>query len=141
MSHDSAIPRRTFLTRTAALGAASGAALLVPGLQNAAFGADIPLERLEATNFTPFVGKVFRFRGLQHSTPLFNLTLQSVTNLPKPPAGVPNLRPKPFSLVFRGATGKKQQIHRVDNADFGSFVVFVSPVNAPSLGNYEVVFA
>jgi len=141
VSHDSAIPRRTFLTRTAALGAATGAALLAPGLQNAAYGADTPLERLESTNFMPFVGKLFRFRGLQYSTLSFDLTLQSVKNLPKPPAGVPNLRPKPFSLVFRGATGKQQQIYRVENADFGSFVVFVSPVNAPSLGNYEVVFA
>jgi hypothetical protein len=141
VSHESAIPRRTFLTRTAALGAATGAVLLVPGLQNAAHGADIPLDQLEAATFAPLVGKVFPFRALQFTTPLFDMTLLSVTNLTPPRAGTPGLRPKPFSLVFRGPTAKKQQIYRVENAQLGTFVVFVAPVNTPSLGHYEVVFA
>jgi len=133
VADESAIARRTFLARAAALGAA-GAGLIAnspaPGGHRT---------QSTAADFAPFVGTTFRVRPGKGK--LVDLTLAAVEKSRATSGDRPKGMREPFSLLFRGPKAILQQrTYTVEHARFGTLQLFLVPVEMPKLGHYEAVF-
>src|SRR5947209_4748903 len=102
MLAQNSIPRRTFLARAVALGAAGGTCLVNPLDVLAADKTRQPrLDGLTVTDFTPHVGTTFRVRFAPTQT--VDLTLTEARALRVPRTGARNApQRKPFHLLFQG---------------------------------------
>jgi hypothetical protein len=133
VTDESSIRRREFLARAAAFGVA-GASLVAP---SAAPAADRP--QSGAADFAPFVGTTFRVRIPRWK--LVDLTLIAVSPPRVAPGKLPKGMRQPFSLIFRGPVGTMPQgTYTVEQARFGTFPLFLVPVDRPNLGHYEAAF-
>jgi hypothetical protein len=133
VTNESAIARRTFLAQAAALGAAGAGILTIP----AASAADH--RKSTAAEFAPFVGTTFRVQRPKGK--FVDLILTAVAPPRVPPGELPKGMRVPFSLVFRGPrTSLPQRTYVVEHPRFGTFELFLVPVDMPNLGHYEAAF-
>ena len=138
-----AIPRRTFLARAAALGAAGGACLVNPlGILAADKTRQSRLETLTVADFTPHVGTTFRVRLAPTQT--VDLTLTEAQALRVPRTGARNApQRKPFHLLFQGPDQPRlpQFSYEVEHAQLGRLTFLIVAVDKPELRHYQAVFA
>jgi hypothetical protein len=99
----------------------------------------ILLDKVQRTDFLPFVNQTFRIR-LEGLEPI-DLTLVQVTEAGQ--AAQPDVR-QPFSLQFLGPVSSQyltQHIYRLDHEEMGALELFIVPLGTEAEQmRYEAIF-
>lgn len=93
---------------------------------------------LQAEDFKPHVGKIFRFKGTRFAMPL-----DRITSYDQP---VPGAKRVPFILIFRAPKEREYMrdgIYECEIAGGPTHTMYVNPIQttAPEWQEYQAVFA
>ncbi|MGA2128096.1 MAG: hypothetical protein ABSG76_18320 [Xanthobacteraceae bacterium] len=92
---------------------------------------------LQHDDFTPHVGKLFRFVGRHHALRLATVDAKDLLNLP-------GGQRRPFVLIFHGPRGDvmPEGLYAAEVEDGASFELYVIPIHtvAPDRQDYQAVF-